>query len=334
MNNYDVIIIGSGPAGLTAAIYCKRFGLSTVVIAGQKWGGQLQLTTEVENFPGFGKVLGPELMGRMRKHAEGLGADIVDVSATKLDANKPFIVSAGDNSYEGKAVIVATGADTKWLGVPNEGKLRGHGISSCAPCDAFFFKGKPVAVVGGGDSAMEETQVIAKVAADVVLIHRRDEFRAQAAMIEKVKAMPNVRFLYNTKVIDVIGENAVTGLLLDTAVISPKQGVSSLDELVAKFGGTKKSETKWELPRSGVFVAIGLVPNTQIFPGLDLDSHGYVKRIEEKDENGVISYFTKTNIPGVFTAGDVHDSRYKQAITAAGFGCMAALDVQRWLSEQ
>ncbi len=339
---YDVIILGSGPAGLTAAIYTQRFGLSTIIVAGRTWGGQLQLTTEVENFPGFGKIMGPELMGKMRAHVEGLGVKILDKAATKLTrggrelkfaTTELFVVTAEDETLEGKAVIVATGADTKWLGVPNEGKFRGRGVSSCAPCDAFFFKGKPVAVVGGGDSAMEETYVIAKVASDVVLIHRRDEFRAQKAMIDKVTALPNVRVLYNTQVIDVVGDTALTGILLDTPTISPKQGVASFDELVAKFGGTKKTGTQWELPRSGLFVAIGLVPNTQIFQGLDVDSHGYVKRYEEKDENGVLTYFTKTNIPGIFTGGDVHDSRYKQAITAAGFGCMAALDVQRWLSE-
>lgn len=332
---YDVIILGSGPAGLTAAIYCLRFGLSTVVVAGRTWGGQLQLTTEVENFPGFGKIMGPELMTKMRKHVESLGVKLLDKAATKLDASKqPFAVTVEGETLEGKTVIVATGADTRWLGVPNEGKLRGRGVSSCAPCDAFFFKGKPVAVVGGGDSAMEETHVIAKVASDVVLIHRRDEFRAQNAMIEKVFGLPNVRVLYNTQVVDVVGDTALTGILVDTPTISPKQGVASFDELVAKFGGVKKTATQWELPRQGVFVAIGLVPNTQIFQGLDVDSHGYVKRFEEKDENGVLKYFTKTNIPGVFTAGDVHDARYKQAITAAGFGCMAALDVQTWLSEQ
>lgn len=332
---YDVIIIGSGPSGLTAAIYCQRFGLSTVVVAGTKWGGQLMLTTDVENFPGFGKIMGPELMKKMRDHVEELGVKIIDLAADKLDtSSSPFKVTAGDQILEGKTIIVATGADTKWLGVPSEGKLRGHGISSCAPCDGFFFKGRPVAVVGGGDSAMEEAQVIAKVASDVILIHRRDEFKAQKAMIDKVTSMPNVRILYNTQVVDVIGENSVTGILLSTETISPKQGVSTFDELVAKFGGVKKEGSQWELPRTGVFVAIGLVPNTSIFSGLELDSHGYVKRFEEKDEHENIKYFTKTNIPGIFTAGDVHDVRYKQAITAAGFGCMAALDVQRWLSEQ
>jgi thioredoxin reductase (NADPH) len=332
---YDVIILGSGPAGLTAAIYTHRFGLKTLLVAGRAWGGQLMLTTDVENFPGFRNILGPELMGKMRDQVTALGVEIVDKDVTKLDVGKqPFVVTAEDMTYEGKSVIVATGADTKWLDVPNEKRLRGHGVSSCAPCDAFFFKGKNVAVVGGGDSAMEEAQVIAKVSPDVILIHRRDEYRAQEAMIAKVTAMKNVRFLYNTRVVDVVGESSLTGLDLVTDEISPKQGVASLDELVAKFKGTKKGEKEWLLPREGVFVAIGLLPNTKIFTGLDLDGHGYVKRQEERGENSVIKYATKTNVPGVFTAGDIHDARYKQAVTAAAFGCMAALDVQKWLSER
>lgn len=331
---YDVVILGSGPAGLTAAIYTQRFGLSTIVVAGRKWGGQLMLTTDVENFPGFGKILGPDLMQKMRRHVEGLGVKFVDLAASRLDTSKkPFVVTAGDQVIEGRTVIVATGADTRWLGVPNEGKLRGHGISSCAPCDAFFFRGKPVAVVGGGDSAMEETQVVARVASDVVVIHRRDEFRAQKAMLDKIMAMSNVRFIYNTQIINVLGDTVLTGLRLSTDSISPKQGVKTLDELVARFGGKKINDKDWELPRVGLFVAIGLIPNSQFFPGLDLDSHGYLRRYEEKDENGVIAYFTKTNVPGVFTAGDVHDARYKQAVTAAGFGCMAAIDVQKWIAE-
>lgn len=334
---YDVVIIGSGPAGLTAGIYAQRFGLSTIILAGTKWGGQLMLTTEVENYPGFGKVLGPDLMKKMRDHVEGLGVKVVDLAVQQLSSRAtprdPFVITTEQGNFEGKTVIVATGADTRWLGVPNEGKLRGHGVSSCAPCDAFFFKGKPVAVVGGGDSAMEETQVIAKVSPDVILIHRKDEFRAQKASLDMVTKLPNVRYLYNTQVVDVLGDASLTGLHLYTDPISPKQGVKTMDELVTKFGGKKLNDKEWELPRAGLFVAIGLVPNTEVFKGLDLDSHGYVKRVEEKDENGVLKYFTKTNIPGIFTAGDVHDARYKQAITAAGFGAMAAIDVDRWLAE-
>lgn len=308
---YDVIILGSGPAGLTAGIYAARFGFKTAVIAGRKWGGQLMLTTEVENFPGFSKIMGPELMQKMRDQVTGLGVEIIDKDFTQLDSTKsPLSVFAEDQTFEGKSVIVATGADTRWLGVPNEEKLRGHGVSSCAPCDAFFFKGKPVAVIGGGDSAMEEAQVIAKFSPDVVLIHRRDQFRAQKAMVDKVKAMKNVKFLFNTHVLEMQGNEKLTGLVLET------DGKRSV------------------LPREGVFVAIGLDPNTQKFKGLELDSHGYVKRFEEKEETGVTKYATKTNVPGIFTAGDVHDSRYKQAVTAAAFGCMAALDAQKWLSEQ
>ena len=348
---YDVIIIGSGPAGLTAGIYAQRFGLSTTIVAGRKWGGQLQLTTDVENFPGFPNILGPDLMQKMRDHVAGFGVEIVDLDFTGLSFPRkresigspigsgmtrvdwPFVVTAEDKILQSRTIIVATGADTRWLDVPNEERLRGKGLSSCAPCDAFFFRGKPVAVVGGGDSAMEETQVIAKVSPDVVLIHRRDEFRAQAALLDKVTSMKNVRYLFNTRVIDVLGDPSLTSVLVETDNVSPKQGVKSLDELITKFGGTKREGKQWELPRQGLFVAIGLIPNTQKFVGLDLDSKGYVRRFEEKDENGVLKYFTKTSVPGIFTAGDVHDARYKQAVTAAAFGCMAAMDVQRWLEE-
>ncbi len=324
---YDVIIIGSGPAGLTAAIYCQRFGLKTLVIAGRTWGGQLMLTTDVENFPGFPNILGPELMAKMRKHVAGFGITIVDKDGTKLDTSKrPFMVIAEDETYEAKAVIVATGADTKWLGVRGEERLRGHGVSSCAPCDAFFFRGRSVAVVGGGDSAMEEARVIAKVSPDVVVIHRRDAFRAQKVMVDRVLGLPNVRVLYNTVVVEMVGEDKLTGLVLETA--------NRTDDIVATFGGKKQDGNRWILPREGVFVSVGLIPNTKMFDGLALDAKGYVKRLEERDEHGVISYFTKTSVPGVFTAGDVHDARYKQAVTAAGFGCMAALDVERWLSKQ
>ncbi len=356
---YDVIILGSGPAGLTAGIYAQRFGLKTVIVAGRKWGGQLQLTTDVENFPGFSSILGPELMQKMRDHVTHLGVEIYDVDFTHLSIPpslqkqtksfnssrvtpeslrmtkmvEPFVVTAEDKTFEGKSVIIATGADTRWLGVPNEKRLRGKGLSSCAPCDAFFFRGKSVAVVGGGDSAMEETLVIAKVSPDVVLIHRRDEFRAQKVMVDKVMSMPNVKFLYNTRVIEVVGEQTLTGVLLETSVISSKQGVKDLDELVKQFNGVKKEGKQWELPRQGLFVAIGLIPNTQKLVGLEIDKKGYVKRYEEYDENGVIKYYTKSNIPGIFTAGDVHDARYKQAVTAAAFGTMAAMDTQRWLEE-
>lgn len=331
---YDVIIVGSGPAGLTAGIYCQRLGLKPYIIAGKKWGGQLQQTTEVENWPGSGSIQGPQLMANMRHHAEELGVPLVEEDATHVTTTKPFSVTLESGStVEGSAVILAMGADTKWLGVPHEAALRGRGVSSCAPCDAFFFKGKPVAVVGGGDSAMEETQVIAKVASDVILIHRKDTFRAQKAMIDKVKKNKNVRFLYNTRVIDVLGEKALSGLLLETDSISPLQNLTSFDELVIQFGGEKKDDKQWVLPRAGVFVAIGLIPNTQILEGIDMNTHGYIERREERDSQGDIVYSTKTNYPGIFTAGDIHDSRYKQAITAAAFGCMSALDVATYLNQ-
>ena len=331
---YDVIIIGSGPAGLTAGIYCQRLGLTPYIVAGKKWGGQLQQTTEVENWPGIRSILGPQLMANMRKHAEDLGVPLVETDATALTTKSPFEVSLEDGTkIQGKTVILAMGADTKWLGVPHEANLRGRGVSSCAPCDAFFFKGKPVAVVGGGDSAMEETQVIAKVASDVVLIHRRDSFRAQQAMLDKVKENENVRFIYNTRVIDVLGEQNLTGVLLETDSIAKEQGVSTVEELVTLFKGEMKEHNQWILPRSGLFVAIGLIPNTQFLKQFDLNSHGYLQRVEEKDEDGNISYSTKTAYPGIFTAGDIHDNRYKQAITASAFGCMAALDVLKYLSQ-
>jgi thioredoxin reductase (NADPH) len=331
---YDVIIIGSGPAGFTAGIYCQRLGLHPVIVAGKKWGGQLQQTTEVENWPGTRSILGPELMSNMRNHAQDLGVPVLDEMAVAVTTETPLQVTLESGTVlEGKAIILAMGADTKWLGVPNEQKLWGRGVSACAPCDAFFFKGKPVAVVGGGDSAMEETHVIAKVASDVILIHRRDDFKAQQAMVDKAQSYKNVRFLYNTQVIDVVGDTVLQGLLLETTTISPKQKVASFDELVQTFAGEKRTGTTWYLPRAGVFVAIGLVPNTQIVKQFDTNEHGYLLRIEEKDAKGNIRYSTKTKYPGIFTAGDIHDHRYKQAITASAFGCMAALDVSQWLDE-
>lgn len=332
--NYDVVIIGSGPSGLTAGIYCQRLGLTSVIVAGKKWGGQLQQTTEVENWPGTRTIMGPELMTNMKDHAQDLGVEIIDQQAINLTTVSPLTVSLEDGrQLSAKAIILAMGADTRWLEVPNEEKLRGRGVSSCAPCDAFFFKGKPVAVVGGGDSAMEEAQVIAKVASDVVLIHRRDEFRAQQAMIDKVQSLSNTRFLYNTEIVDVVGDTILTGIHLKTVSLSPKQRVKDMAELIANFGGTKINEHEWILPRSGVFVAIGLVPNTQMLSTFQIDPHGYLERQEERDPAGHLKYSMKTNYPGIFTAGDIHDYRYKQAITAAAFGCMAALDVNAWLNE-
>lgn len=299
---YDVIIIGSGPAALTAAIYTTRGAAKTLVLGGYSWGGQLMLTTEVDNYPGFPDgVMGPDLMEKMKAQAVRFGADFQAIDATSVDfSSKPFKVKAGDKEYEGKSVLVATGAETVWLGVPGEQKLLGRGVSSCAPCDAPFFKDKKVAVVGGGDSAMEEALVLTKYATEVTLIHRRDQFRASHAMQEKVKNNPKIKILYNTQVTEMIGEQ-------------------SLEKLILK--NTKDNSTS-ELEVKGVFVAIGHTPMSSLFKDvLDIDERGFIK----------IHSHTNTNIPGVFVAGDVHDMHYKQAVTAAGFGCMAGLDVLKYL---
>lgn len=300
---YDVIIIGSGPAGLTAAIYTTRANLKTLIIAGSKWGGQLMLTTLVENYPGFPEgIQGPDLMIAMRKQAEHHGAEIVDSDFTVGEfLEKPFRVSAGDKSYEGKSVIIATGADTKWLGVPGEKEKIGRGVSSCAPCDAPFFKDKNTIVVGGGDSAMEEALVLTKFANTVTIIHRRDEFRASRIMLERAQQNPKIKFILNSEILEVLGKDKVEGV---------------------KIKNNKTNELT-EMPVEGIFVAIGHIPNTTVFKGVELDEHGFV----------VVNNHTKTNIDGVFVAGDVHDNHYKQAVTAAGFGCMAALEVEKWLQE-
>lgn len=299
---YDVIIIGSGPAGLTAGIYTTRANLKTLIVAGEKWGGQLQLTSLVENYPGFPDgIQGPDLMLNMRKQAEKHGAEILEKSFTKGDFSKqPFTITAGDNEYQGKAVILASGADAMWLGVPGEDKLIGHGVSSCATCDAAFFRNKNVIVVGGGDSAMEEALVLANVANSVTLIHRRDSFRASQIMQERVKEHPKITTLFNTEIKEVLGDMKVTGV---------------------KLFNNKTNETT-EQPVDGVFVAIGHIPNTKMFQGIELDEKGYIK----------VRDHYHTNLPGVFTAGDVHDRSYRQAITAAGFGCAAALEAERWIN--
>lgn len=312
---YDVVIIGSGPAGLTASIYTIRASLKTLVIAGSKPGGQLMLTTLVENFPGFPDgVDGPVLMRNMRKQAENLGVEFLNKDADWIDIEKnPFKVGTDKNQQdfvEGKTLIVASGADTRWLGAPGVERLIGRGVSSCAPCDAFFFRNKNVAVVGGGDSAMEEALVLSKVAKEVTIIHRRHEFRASRVMQERVFKTVNIKVVWNTTVEEVIGDKKVTGLKLKT------------DEKV------------WEMLIDGIFVAIGHKPNTERFIGkIDVDEKGYVKR-EEKYEDDKLKYWSATSVPGVFVGGDVHDYKYRQAITAAAFGCIAALDVEKWLMEQ
>jgi len=301
---YDVIIIGSGPAGLTAAIYSTRADLKTLVISGVKWGGQLMLTTEVENFPGFPEgIQGPDLMTNMRKQAERFGAEFVDDDFTSADfSSKPFKVSVGDKTYESKSVIIATGADTKWLGVPGEQEKIGRGVSSCAPCDAAFFRDKNVIVVGGGDSAMEEALVLTKFAVLVTLVHRKDAFRASEIMQKRVKENPKINIQFNSEIVEVLGESRVEKV---------------------KIKNNKTGQVS-EMPIDGIFVAIGHMPNSKLFKDIDVDEAGFIK----------IHDHYLTNKEGVFVAGDIHDNHYKQAITAAGYGCSAALEAQKWLEER
>lgn len=329
---YDVVIIGSGPAGLTAAIYTTRAALSTLIIGGAKWGGQLMLTTEVENFPGFPEgILGPDLMAKMRKQAEKFGAVFVQEDVTGVDFNPPahsglssgsktggqFKINAGDKGYEGQSVVIATGADTLWLGLPSEQKFIGRGVSSCAPCDAPFFKNKNVIVVGGGDSAMEEALVLTKFATSVTIVHRRDRFRASDIMQKRVLENPKIKVLWNSEIVEILGDSPSPEALAEQS-----QKVAG-----AKIKNIQTGEIS-EMPIEGIFVAIGHAPSTKIFQGLELDQKGYVKKItNDKLQMG-------TSVPGVFVAGDVHDYHYRQAITAAGFGCQAAMDVERWIEDR
>lgn len=304
---FDAIIIGSGPAGLTAAIYTTRAALSTLIVGGARWGGQLMLTTDVENFPGFPEgIQGPDLMLRMRKQAERFGAIFLEQDVESADFSAKdgtFSVDADGKSYGAKSVIVATGADTLWLGLPSEQKFIGRGVSSCAPCDAPFFRDKNVIVVGGGDSAMEEALVLTKYATSVTIVHRKDKFRASDIMQKKVLENPKIKVLWNNEVVEILGDQKVTGV---------------------KLKNNKTNEVS-EMPVDGIFVAIGHSPSTKIFVGqLELDEKGYMKVYDH----------TKTSLPGVFVAGDVHDYHYRQAITAAGFGCMAGMDVEKWLEER
>ncbi len=301
---YDVIILGSGPAGLTAAIYTTRADLKTLVIAGAKWGGQLMLTTLVENFPGFPEgVMGPDLMMNMRKQAERFGAEFVDDNFTTVDfTKKPFTATVGDQTYRGKTALIATGADTMWLNVPGEKENIGRGVSSCAPCDAAFFRNKRVIVVGGGDSAMEEAIFLTKFASDITLVHRREDLRASQIMQERAKKDPKIKFLFNTEVKEVLGQDRVTGVKL--------------------FNNKENRESEMDV--DGVFVAIGHIPNSKVFQGIETDEKGFIK----------VQNHYHTNIDGVFVAGDVHDGEYKQAVTAAGFGCAAALEIERYLESQ
>lgn len=301
---YDVAIIGSGPSGLTAAIYTTRGAASTIIFGGENWGGQLMLTTQVDNFPSQQGLMGPDLMQKMRDHATSFGAEFVQKSVTSIDVNSyPFKLMTNDQSLMAKSVIIATGAETKWLNVPGLSKLIGRGVSSCAPCDAPFFKGKKVVVVGGGDSAMEEATVLTKYASKVTIIHRRDEFRASKAMQTKVLGSPNIKVIWNSEVQEIVGEQKV-------------------EKIIIKNNQTNKVS---ELPIDGLFVAIGHTPMSMVFTGkIDIDDKGYIIAHDR----------TKTSVPGIFVAGDVSDFHYKQAITAAGFGCMAAMDCLNYLQEK
>ena len=298
-----VLIIGSGPAGLTAAIYAARADLDPLLIEGMQRGGQLMLTTEVENYPGFPDgIMGPELMDGMRKQAERFGTRIISSDVTEVDlSDRPFKVSVGADIYEADSLIISTGASARWLGIPGEEKLRGYGVSACATCDGFFFRDREIAIVGGGDSAMEEALFLTKFASKVTIVHRRDEFRASKIMAQRAIDHPKIEVLWNTTVDEVLGDDLVTGI----QVTNTQTGEQSI------------------LPVEGFFLAIGHDPNTKIFQDqLELDVAGYV--VTEAGS-------TTTSVAGVFAAGDVVDHYYQQAVTAAGMGCQAAIDVEHWL---
>jgi thioredoxin reductase (NADPH) len=304
---HDVVIVGSGPAGYTAALYAARASLDVVVFQGFEAGGQLMLTSDVENYPGYREgVMGPDMMDDFEAQASRFGAKMRLENVERVDfSERPFKLWAEGEEEPtlARAVIVATGARAKWLGLPGEQRLMGRGVSGCATCDAFFFKDKRVAVVGGGDTAMEEALVLSKFAEEVVLIHRRDEFRASKIMLERARKNPKITFITDTVVEDVLGEDSVEGV---------------------RIYNLKSGEGR-ELEVDGFFAAIGHAPATSIFNGqLEMDDGGYVVQREN----------TMTSVPGVFAAGDVSDKRYRQAVTAAGDGCRAAIDAERWLEEQ
>jgi thioredoxin reductase (NADPH) len=307
MTHEKLAIIGSGPAGLTAALYAARADLSPIVFEGHAAGGQLMITTDVENYPGFPDgILGPELMDQFRKQAERFGARLHQLDVTSVDfGSKPLAFSVGGDDYTADAVIVATGATAKWLGIPGERQLTGRGVSACATCDGFFFRDQEIVVVGGGDTAMEEALFLTKFASKITIIHRRDEFRASRIMAQRAKEHEKIEIIWNSKVTAINGESTVESVTLEDVTTG---------------------ETT-NLPTNAVFVAIGHKPNTEIFEGqLKLDQNGYV--IGSKDGS------TRTEVEGVFAAGDVADHVYRQAVTAAGTGCMAAIDAERWLDDK
>ncbi len=302
----DVVILGSGPAGYTAALYAARANLRPLLLKGLEAGGQLMLTTDVENYPGFADgILGPELMDAMEKQAARFEAEVVAQSATRIDlSERPFRVWAGDEEWRGRTLIVATGASAKWLGVPGEERLRGRGVSACATCDGFFFRDRRLVVVGGGDTAMEEATFLTKFASDVTIVHRRDEFRASKIMQERALSNPKISVVWDSAVQEILGDGAVTGVRLENLRTGEVRGVDT----------------------DGVFVAIGHTPNTSLLQGqLELTESGYLV-VEEPT--------TRTSVPGVFAAGDVTDRIYRQAVTAAGQGCKAAIDAERFLEAE
>lgn len=304
---HKVIVIGSGPAGLTAAIYASRANLNPLVFEGHQPGGQLTITTDVENYPGFPKgILGPEMMELFREQAKRFGAQCAFKSIQKVDFSKrPFkVVDDGGEEHLAETVIISTGASAKMLGLPKEKELMGYGVSACATCDGFFFKGKDIHVVGGGDTAMEEATFLTRFAKSVTLVHRRQEFRASKIMVERAKHNEKIKYLLDSEVVDIVG--------------TQDSHIKSLKVKNVKTGAVR------DVPTQGFFLAIGHRPNTDLFKGvLDMDDNGYIVTQSKS---------SKTNIPGVFACGDVQDSYYRQAITAAGSGCMAAIDAERFLA--
>ncbi len=302
---HNVIIIGSGPAGLTAALYAGRAELEPLVLTGLQPGGQLTITTDVENFPGFPEgVQGPELMQKLTKQAERFGANILQENVVSVDlSTKPYKVKTDASEYQAKSIIIATGSEVKWLGLENETRLRGKGVTACATCDGFFFKDLDILVIGGGDSAMEEALFLTKFGKSVTIVHRRDEFKASKIMLKRAQENPKISFITDVTILDILGQDSFAGI---------------------RIKDNKTGEER-DIVAQGYFVAIGHTPAVRIFKdaGIELDEKGYIAQ----------KHFTQTNIPGVFVAGDVHDHRYRQAVVSAGEGCKAALDAEKYLTQ-